>query len=146
MVIAFLLTLGVAMIGWFRPTQTKSTVPPTYTNQQVSEAKASVCAAYGKAHHAVLANTGRSGDNDPATLLGLAANARIALFDSGAYLFRVLAEQPATAADLGDATRNLAKSYQDLALNYMAEASDSELEASRQTVEAAGTRVSELCK
>lgn len=124
----------------------KPTPAPTYSNQQVADARAKVCGAYAKVHHAVIANTGRPGDTDPASLLGLAANARIALFDSGEYLLEVLAQQPAIPIDLADATRALANAYQELAMDYMAEASDPQLETSRQVVETTGSKVSEMCK
>ncbi|OBK15340.1 hypothetical protein A5636_05805 [Mycobacterium asiaticum] len=142
-----LLAVGVAVGAWFRPLpKHEPPLPPTYTSQQVAEAKRRVCAAYAKVHHAVLANTGRGGGNDPATLLGLAANARIALFDSGEYLLKVLQQESATPNDFAAATRALADSYQMLAINYMAEAGDSELQDSQNAVERAGSRVAEMCR
>ncbi|WP_081290741.1 hypothetical protein [Mycobacterium asiaticum] len=135
------------MGAWLRPLPKYEPPPaPTYTSQQVADAKAKVCAAYAKVHRAVLANTGRSGDNDPATLLGLAANARIALFDSGDYLLKILQQEPATKGDLMAATRALADSYQQLAIDYMAEASEAELQASQAGVESTGSKVAETCR
>ncbi|PJE21238.1 MAG: hypothetical protein CK431_22815 [Mycobacterium sp.] len=112
----------------------------------MADAKAKVCAAYAKVHHAVLANTGRSGENDPTTLLALAANARIALFDGGEYLLKVLAREPATASELAVATQALADSYQQLALDYLAEATDADIAKSRQTIETTGSKVREICQ
>jgi hypothetical protein len=144
--IAFV-AIGIAIGAWFRPLPKNEPPPaPSYSSQQVAEAKAKVCAAYERVHHAVLANTGRSGDDDPTTLLGLAANARIALFDGGQYLLTTLQREPATARGLADATRALADSYQELALDYLAEATDATIATSRQAIETAGAKVRENCQ
>ncbi|WP_155770439.1 hypothetical protein [Mycobacterium asiaticum] len=142
-----LLAIGVALGAWLRPLPKNEPPPaPTYTSQQVADAKVKVCAAYAKVNRAVLANTGRTGNTDEATLLGLAANARIALFDSGEYLSRIVAEEPGISSDLAVAARTLAKAYEELALDYMAEADDSHIESSRNAVNAAGSKVEEICK
>ena len=150
LVFALLVTIGVAIVGWFRPAAGNKSAPsppaPTYSNQQVADAKAKVCAAYEKVHHAVLANTGRSGGSDPALLLGVAANARIALYDGGDYLVKTLTAEPATPADLAGATRALASAYQELAVAYMTEATDPEIQSSFQAVETTGSKVSGMCK
>jgi hypothetical protein len=146
LVVALLVAVGVAVVGWLRPGWAKAPATPTYSDQQVAAAKAKVCGAYDRVHHAVLANTGREGGTDPALLLGVAANARIALFDSGIYLDKVLAQAPATPTDLADATRALASAYQELALDYMAEATESDVQSASQVIEKTGSTVQEKCK
>jgi hypothetical protein len=146
LVVALLVTLGVAIVGWFRPEPAKPLPAPTYSNQQVADAKAKVCGAYGKIHHAVLANTGRSGGSDPTATLAVAANARIALYDGGEYLMKTLAQEPATPAELAEATRALVNAYQQLAVDYMAEATDPEINSAFQAVETTGSKVSGMCK
>jgi len=146
LVIAFV-AIGVAIGAWFRPLPKNEPPPaPTYSSQEVADAKSKVCAAYVTVHHAVLANTGRSGENDPTTILALAANARIALFDGGEYLLKILGREPSTAADLAAAVRALADSYQQLALDYLAEATDANIDASRQAIETNGSAVREICQ
>ncbi|MDP7724449.1 hypothetical protein [Mycobacterium sp. TY814] len=142
-----LVAVGIAIGAWFRPLpKNEPLAAPTYSSQQVADAKAKVCAAYELVHRGVLANTGRSGDNDPTTQLGLAANARIALFDGGQYLLKTLQREPASATDLADATRALADAYQQLALDYLAEATDATIATSRQAIETAGGKVRENCQ
>lgn len=143
-----LVAIGVATAAWLRPVPPAYSPPPapTYSSQQVADAKGRVCAAYERVHHAVLANTGRSGDDDPASQLGLAANARIALFDSGVYLLQTLTREPAAPSALSEAAHALADSYQTLALAYMAEATDAEIKSSRDAVEATGSKVNEICR
>jgi hypothetical protein len=146
LVVALLVTLGVAIVGWFRPVPAKPPPAATYSNQQVADAKAKVCAAYEKVHLAVLANTGRSGGSDPTATLAVAANARLALYDGGEYLVKTLTQEPATPADLAGAIRALASAYQELAVDYMAEATDPEINSSFQAVETTGSKVSGMCK
>lgn len=54
--------VGLAIVGWLRPTKpAPGPTMPTYTEQQVADAKAHVCATYDEVHQAVMVNTGRSG-------------------------------------------------------------------------------------
>lgn len=91
-------------------------------------------------------NTGRSGGDDATAVLAVAANARSALYDGGDYLLKQLSEQPATSSVLADAIRGLVKAYQQLAIDYMANAPDSEIKASQDAITRTGTTVYELCK
>jgi NH3-dependent NAD+ synthetase len=130
LLVALLVLLSVAIVGWFRPLPTKPLPAPTYSNQQVADAKTKVCAAYERVHHAVLANTGRSGGSDSTATLAVAANARLTLYDGGEYLLKTLTQEPATPADLTEATRALVSAYQELAVDYMTEATDPEINSS----------------
>lgn len=120
--------------------------PPVFTEQQTSEAKTKMCASYKKVHQAVLVNTGRVGDTDPTAVLGLAANARLALYNGGDYLLKTLATQPATPPDLASAIRQLANSYQELALDYMAEGSQSDIDSSLHAGDKPNATIYDLCK
>lgn len=127
------------------PAAAAETPAPTYTDQEGVEAKAQVCAAYGKVHHAVLVNTGRNGE-DPASIFAIAANARMALFDGGGYLLAKLDQAPAAPADLATAVRALVGAYQQLAIDYLAEVPEPEQQASLQTVDATNAPVFEMCQ
>jgi hypothetical protein len=142
---ALLVTLGVAIVGWFRPVQPKPTPPLTYTAQQISDAKAKVCAAHDKVHHAVGLTSGRSGD-DPTLHLAIATSGRQALDVGGSYLLTTLAEQPATPPDLAGAVRKLANTFQELTVDYLAEVSDSELDPLLRTSDQLTTTIEGLCK
>jgi hypothetical protein len=145
-----LVALGVAIGSWFRPMPDNKPPPapssPAFTEQQTAEAKAKVCATYDKVHQAVLNNTGRSGGTDPIALLGVAANARLALYDGGEYLLKILAEQPATPPELATAVRQLVNSYQQLAVNYMAEVSQSEIDSSLHAGDQPNATIYGICK
>jgi hypothetical protein len=133
-----LVAIGLAIGCWFRPlpsTKASSTPPgPYYTNQQVGDAKATVCAVYEKVRRAVSVNTGRSGGDDPTAILAVASNARIALYNGGDYLSKKLLAQPATPPDLAKAVRTLVNAYQATAIDYLVNAPDPEQESSRDAV------------
>jgi hypothetical protein len=143
-----LIALAVGIAAWFRPTphNDQPSPRPTYTEQQVADGKQSVCTAYESIRQAVSVNTGRNGGDDPTAIIAVAANARIALYDGGDYLLKVLSDTPATPPDLDKAIRALANAYQQMAISYLANAPDSQQQSSRDTVEKANATVYGICK
>jgi hypothetical protein len=113
--------VAIGFVGWFRPAAHHDQPPskPTYTDQQVAEAKAKVCAAFGKLERAVdVANAAPRG-SDATAQLAESTNVR-QVFDVGSrYLFTTLDEEPATAADLAAAVRKEASSLQKGVIGYL---------------------------
>jgi hypothetical protein len=144
-----LLALGVAIGAWTRPLPENkpSSAPPapSFTNQQVAQAKSSVCAAYRKVRQAMAATGARGGGNDPTAILAVATSSRQALDASSAYLLNKLAEEPTTPSDLARAVRSLADVYQELTVDYLGDASDSEVEPLRRAEQPTST-IESLCK
>jgi hypothetical protein len=65
--------VAAAVAAWLRPMpEAKSAAPsaPTFSAQQVADAKSKVCAAYAKIHRVVDINAPRNGGNDPTAQLG----------------------------------------------------------------------------
>jgi hypothetical protein len=126
MFIMFLITLlavGAAIAAWLRPIPHEaSAMPPapTYSGQQVSDAKSKVCAAYQKVRSALAANATRTGGDDQNAQLTVAVNARQIYVASSAYLLSTLADEPATPSDLATATRRLTELFQVLTLDGLA--------------------------
>ena len=85
--VALAVTLGVAVVGWFRPLPPKAAAKPTYSSQQVADAKVAVCAAYEKVHSAIGVTMGRDGGNDSTSQLAVATSAR-KLCSREAYTFK----------------------------------------------------------
>lgn len=139
--------LGPGSGGAAEPTVAvvEETATPNYSEQQVGEARAAVCATYAKVHQAVLINTGRAGE-EPAEVLAIAANARVALYDGGLYLLAKLDQAPAAPADLTNAVRALAGAYQQLAIDYLAEVPEPEQQASLQAVDGTNAQVFGMCQ
>jgi hypothetical protein len=146
MTLALLVTLGVAIVGWFRPAPAKQPPVPTYSNQQVADARTAVCTAYEQVRKAGDAAGARNGGTDPTALLAVATSSR-QVFDTGSrYLSTKLSELPATPPDLAAAVRKLAGIYQQLAIDYLAEAPDPETDPLVRAGTDAHTTIENLCK
>jgi len=121
---------------------------PTYTDQQVANAKANVCAAFEKVQHAVdLANT-HVGSTDYATQLAAAALTHEALDAGSRYLLTKLTEEPATPPDLAAAVRNEANAEQEALIGYLngLPASDPQMQPAVNASNEATATVRRLCK
>jgi hypothetical protein len=125
--------------------ETKSAVPsaPTFTDQQVTDAKSNVCAAYAKIHRAVDGNAPRNGGSDPTAQLAVATNMRQIYVVGSAYLLTRLADEPATPSDLAAATSKVARLFQVLTIE--GSVSDPSVEAYND-VNATGETIQSLCK
>jgi hypothetical protein len=149
MFVMFLITLvavGAAVAAWLRPIphNTSATPPaPTYSEQQVSEAKSDVCAAYDKVHHAVNTNVQRTGGEDPTAQLAVAVNMRQVYVVGSAHLYTTLAEEPAVPQDLAAAMRKIAGLFQVLTLEGLA--SDPTASTSN-AINETGATIESLCK
>lgn len=118
-----LVAVAAAVAAWLRPLpETNAAAPsgPTFTEKQVSDAKATTCAAYEKVRRALIANASRTGGDDATAQLALAVNARQVYVASSAHLLTMLADQPATPSDLATAARKLADLFQVLTLDGLA--------------------------
>lgn len=142
-----LAAIGVAIAAWFRPLPDNKPEPaPTYSEQQVADAKANVCAAFEKVHKAVALAGARKFVEDPTANLAVATSTRQAVYVGGRYLAAKLAEEPATPLDLAHAVQMLTKSYEEASIDYLAEVDDTELSSLRRASDEAGASIESLCK
>jgi hypothetical protein len=145
MLLITLVAVGAAIAAWLRPIPpaAPSAPPkPTFSDQQVAEAKSKVCAAYEKTHRAVDANATRNVGDDPTAQLVVKVNMRQIYVVSSAYLFTTLADAPATPADLAANTRKLANLLQELVLDGLASDPATPYDAVNET----GVTIESLCK
>jgi hypothetical protein len=148
-VVTFAITLvavGAAVAAWLRPMPEASGTTPAasdFNAQQVADAKAKVCVAYEKIHHASVTNSGRNGGDDPTAQLAVAINERQIYEAGSAYLFTTLADEPAAPSDLAAAARKLANVFQVLTLDNLA--SDPAVPEQNAANEA-GETIQNLCK
>jgi hypothetical protein len=141
--------MAIAIGSWFRPLlSTKAAAPPApiYTGQQIATAKADICAAFGKIDHALGVASARSGGSGPSASLAVAASTRQVFEVGSRYLLAKLAAEPATPADLTEAVRKLANSYQDAVVGYLADVGDPELRPSLNAGDEATLAIRRLCK
>jgi glutathione S-transferase len=119
-VLAITLVAAVAIAGWLRPMHDRKSSPaPTYTDQQVANAKTNVCAAFAQVDRALGVAQSFSGSSDPTAVLAVATSTRQALDFGSRYLLMKLADEPATPSDLATAIRNESDSYQQLIIGYL---------------------------
>jgi hypothetical protein len=120
-----LVASGLAIVGWFRPSP-PPTAPPsktlTYTEQQVSDAKARACTALDLVHKGTMLHAGTNvgQSSDPALAEAQGADARLAIISGAWYLRDHL--DAATPAELAAAIKGLTQVMLDLGANYLADA------------------------
>lgn len=149
--IAFI-ALGVGVVGWFRPVPHNAapTAPsaPTFTAQQIADAKASVCTSYKLARDEVYDNTHRPNpaDGDETRSIALASNSRLAIYAAGNYLLTRVAAEPATPADLAQLTRSLGNTYLEAGMHALNNASPSALEPFGKQIDLYIPKIDEMCR
>jgi hypothetical protein len=113
--------LTLALVQWFHPSS-HGNGSPSFSDQQVKDAKTSVCAAFTSVHRAVAINTHLENPHDggPVGPLAVATSARLALYGGGSYLRDRLTKEPATPEDLAKAVDSLATTLEDLGVGYLA--------------------------
>lgn len=117
--IALLVTLAVAIVGWFRPLSPKPPAPPTYNTEKVAVAKTKILVAFEKVHQAVQGNSARDQGSKPNQRLLAAVTAQQALVAETVYLQTTLAEEAAAPNDLKLAIQNLAVVDQSLMIDFL---------------------------
>ncbi len=145
MLLITLIAVGAAVAAWLRPIPHSTAAPkaPSYSDQQVADAKAKVCTAFEKVHHVLQMNSTRSGGDDPNSQLLVAINARQIFMTGSAYLLTTLSDDPATAPDLAAAVGNLAHLYQVITMDGLA----SDLSVpSQNAANATASEIEGLCK
>jgi hypothetical protein len=142
-----LIALAVGLAAWFHSTSHSTQPPPkpAYTQQQIADAKAKVCAAVGKFNRAV--SVGNSLPRGSDTLV-TDINSR-QIFDVFSRLFlATLAEAPATPADLATAVREQASALEEAVIAYQdgLSTSDPEMRPILDASSAAADTIQQLCK
>jgi hypothetical protein len=146
--VALLVTLGIAIVGWFRPVPAKPPSAPAYSQQQVANARTTLCAAYEQVRKAGDVAGARNGGSDPTSILTVATSTRQVLDVGSRYLTAKLNAEPATPPDLAAAIRKLADVYQEMTVDYLdgLSNSDPELSPLLQAGDEAHSSIQGLCK
>src|SRR6201986_2760489 len=107
------LAVGIAALLRSTPHNDHAPPTPTYTQQQIADAKAKVCTAVGKFNRAVSVNNALPRGSDPVVA---AVNSRQIFDVFSRYLLATLAEEPATPADLANAVRKQASTLEEVVI------------------------------
>jgi len=144
---------GLAIVGWFRPSPAPPPTPapaksstPTYTEEQISDAKVRSCKAFDLVDKGVTLQTNGESSSDPVMAKAQGASARLATISGGWYLKARL--DPATPAELTSAIQHLSDVLLDLGANYEAGVRDDDASQAALKNETNSTfaHVAELCK
>lgn len=127
----------VAVVGWFYPHKSASSAP-TYTDQQVKDAKKKACEAFILVDHEVVRNARLKlpPDTGPVGQFAAGVNARMAFYTGGAFLRDRVAQEPATPPDLAKSLNAMASTLEDLAVGYLAGSADFAMDELRQNLDA----------
>src|ERR1700722_602116 len=144
-----LVASGLAIVGWFRPSPPPTAPPsktPTYTEQQIFDAKARSCAAFDTVLKGVTLQTHGEASDDPAMRKAQAVNGQLSLVAGGGYLRDHL--DPATPAQLAAEIRKKADVLPALGANALAGAQNADQPQASLLTEAKSSfaQVQELCK
>jgi hypothetical protein len=118
-----LAALALAIGSWFRPVNGVKTPSapsaPAYTDQQVADAKAVMCAAFGQVDRALQLAYARNGGSDPNAQLAVATSTQLVLDAGSRYLSTTLTNEPATPSDLATAVRKQSDAYQTALIGFL---------------------------
>lgn len=141
-----LLGLIAGVAAWLRPLPTAESSAPVYSEEQVADAKKAVCEAYGEFNQALTATSNRDGGEDPTARLAVAVNIRLALYVGGDYSLKALDAHPATGADLSTPIRDMATTYQQMALKQLGEVPKTEVRPLVDRAKLAADEIDKKCK
>jgi hypothetical protein len=142
------IAIGVGIWAIARPPGGPSGPPgePAVNAQQSDDAKAGVCAAFDMVRKAVSTQTNIDMGPDPVAREAVAANARLATLGGGEYLLSRL--NPATPRELADAVRSFANNLQDIGINQLVGApnTDPTVADLLNEAQATSTKITDMCK
>jgi hypothetical protein len=146
-----LIALIVGISAWFRPEphNNPTASKPTYSDQQIASAKASICNAFEQISHGLnLADTESANSTDRTAKVAAVSLTRQVLDFGSRYLLDKVAEEAATPPALTTAVRQQAEAYQELLVGYIdgAAASDPRLQPALKASDSAANTIRQLCK
>ena len=140
-----LLGLIAGVAAWFRAAPSNVVANPTYSEQQVADAKKAVCEAYAKGVRSMRVVAGRVVDN-PADTLPVAVNSRLAEVAVANYYVNALSANPAVPSELQDLLRRLSQAYQDVALIQLADGTPVDYKPEKEVVNESVRKLDQLCQ
>ena len=139
-----LLGLGIGTAAWFRAAP-KPAATPTYSEQQVAEAKKAVCDGFSQGQDA-LSVAGSKRSDIPSESFAIALNSRLAVDAVMDHLRSNLLENPAASEAVKTTVRDLANNYQELLLKTVADKTGSDLDPILKKIEASTNAVEQACE
>jgi hypothetical protein len=137
----------VAGVGaWFRAAPSHEGAAAVYSEQEVSEAKAAVCEAYGKGLRAIQVAGGKKPGDPSDPLPVVAVNGRVAEVAVGNYLINTIGANQAAPSELGKLVSQLGKAYQDIALTQLGDGSRADVAPIAEEADRSIAKIEEICQ
>ncbi|MGA8544134.1 MAG: hypothetical protein WB785_02600 [Mycobacterium sp.] len=142
-----MIAIAGGAVGWFYPHKSASSAP-TYSDQQVKDAKKHVCETFKIVDHEVVRNSRlKNPDNGgPIGALSVATAARLAFYTGGAFLRDRVAQEPATPPALAKSVNDMGSNLEELAIGYLAGGAEFAQDALRQSLDDKIKATIEMCK
>lgn len=145
-IVIAVIAVAVAIGAWFRPVPKPETpAAKTYSEQEIADAKKSVCDAFKDANRGVQAAGRRNEGPDPIAVLAVAANVRLALTAGSAYMLQSVDNNQAAPDDLKSAVEELAGTYRKVAVAQLGEASQDELDPMYKSGDETTNKIKQAC-
>ncbi|KDF00273.1 hypothetical protein Y900_015325 [Mycolicibacterium aromaticivorans JS19b1 = JCM 16368] len=145
-IVIAVIAVAVAIGAWFRPAPKPETpAAKTYSEQEVADAKKAVCETFKEASTGIQAAGGRTGGDDPTAVLAVAVNVRLALSAASSYLIQGLDANPATPQELAKPIRDLAKTYQEIAILQLGDAPHEKIDPLYTSGDEATAKIKQVC-
>ncbi len=137
----------VAVLGWFYPHKSASSAP-TYSDQQVKDAKKHICETFRIVDHEVVRNSRMKNPENggPIGALSVATAARLAFYSGGAFLRDRVTQEPATPPALAKSVNDMGSALEELAIGYLAGGPEFAQDSLRQSLDDKIKATIELCK
>lgn len=143
-VVLGLLGLVVGTAAWFRAAPAYSAAP-SFSEQQVTDAKKAVCEAYAKGMRSIRTVASRKAEND-AEKLAVVTNSEVGEAVVSSYFLNTLASNPASPMELQSSLRKLAEEYQNVALTQLADGAPSEYKSNIDEIDTEVAKIDLLCQ
>lgn len=144
-VVLGLVGLIAGVSAWLRPIP-KPEAAPVYSEQQVADAKKAVCEAYSQFNRALVATSNRDGGDDATARLVVAVNIRLALYAGSDYLLQALATKPAATPRLSNSIKEIAATYQEMAIKQLGEVPNSDIDPLVERAKSVSQEIDETCR
>jgi len=145
-IVIALIAVAVAIAAWFRPAPMAETpAAKTYSEQEIADAKKTVCDAFERTHKALEVANGKNAGPEPTAILAVAANGRIALTVGADYLLSELEAHPGLPGEISAAVTDLSSAYRRIALDYLAEAPQADMDPAFRQADDASAKVRQFC-
>ena len=138
--------IGLAATAWFRSGDDSNTedTPARFSEQEITAAKESLCAAYQKTSNALTKSASQFSE-DPNVKYMLSLNTRLTIHANASYLRTAVANNPALDSGAAKIFDEMSSAYDDILMAQLADAPAESFEEVNAKLDDADARAADLC-